>query len=108
MLLRNIYSADELEKMDIETEVKYTEIIYRLLEYYPLFEKTKDGNICGEVRRFLVEDLNDCYSTLKELRADIYHVSLAKIKFSSKKLCSLKSYFHSCTPQLWVSAKQTK
>ena len=65
------------------------------MEYYPLFEKTNYGNICGKVRRFLVEDLNDCYSTLKELRANFYHVSVPKRKFSFKKLSSLKSYLHS-------------
>ena len=53
LFLRNIYFADELEKMDIETEEKYTEIIYRLLEYYPLFETAiEDADICDEVRSF--------------------------------------------------------
>ena len=77
MFLRNIHSADELEKMDIETENKYTEGIYRLLEYYPLFKKaTEDYNdICDKIRSFLVEDLNNCYSMLHELRVDIYHVT---------------------------------
>ena len=61
--------------MDIETEGKYTKIIYRLFEYYPLFEKAlEDGDICDEVISFLFEDLNDCYTTIKELREDIYHV----------------------------------
>ena len=91
MFLRNIYSADECKKIDIEPEEKYTEIIYRLLEYHPLFEKAiEDGNICDKVRSFLVGDLNDCYSTLKELREDIYHVSVPKRKFSSKKTSSKK------------------
>ena len=69
LFLRNIYSADELKKLGIQTEEKYTE----------------DGDICDEVRSFLVEDLHDCYSTLKELREDIYHVSVPKRKFSSEK-----------------------
>ena len=85
MFLRNIYSADECKKIDIEPEEKYTEIIYRLLEYYPLFEKAiEDGDICDKVRSFLVGDLNDCYSTLKKLREDIYHY----IYHSSKKTSS--------------------
>ena len=47
--------------MEIETEVKYSDTIYRLLEYYPLFEKAlDDGDICDEVRNFLAEDLDDC------------------------------------------------
>ena len=79
LFLRNIYFADELEKMDIETEEKYTEIINRLLEYYPLFETAiEDGDICEEVRSFLIEDLNECYSTIKGLREDICHASVPK------------------------------
>ena len=64
--------------MEIKTE-KYSDTIYRLLEYYPLFEKAlDDGDICDEVRNFLAEDLDDCYSTLKELKDDILHVSVPK------------------------------
>ena len=56
-----------------------------MFEYYPLLEKTiEDCDICSEVRSVLVEDLNDCYSTLNELREDIYHVSVPKKKCSSK------------------------
>ena len=56
-----------------------------MFEYYPLFEKAiEDCDICNEVRSVLVEDLNDCYSTLNELREDIYHVSVPKKKCSSK------------------------
>ena len=65
--------------MEIEKEEKYSDTIYRLLEYYPLFEKAlDDGDICDEVRNFLAEDLDDCYSTLKELKDDILHVSVPK------------------------------
>ena len=71
----NINSGDELEEMDVETEEKYTGIIYRPLEYYPLFEKAiKNGDICDEVRSFLLENLKECYSTIGELREDICHV----------------------------------
>ena len=38
LFLSNIYYFDELQQMDIETEEKYIEILYRLLEFYPLFE----------------------------------------------------------------------
>ena len=73
--------------MEIETEEKYSDTIYRLLEYYPLFEKAlDDGDICDEVRNFLAEDLDDCYSTLKELKDDILHVSVPKKAFSSRKI----------------------
>ena len=68
LFLSNIYSVDKLEKMDLETEEKYPEIIYRLMEYYPLFENAaEDGDdICEKVTSFLVEDLNDCYFMLQE------------------------------------------
>ena len=58
-----------------------------MLEYYPLFEKAlNDGDTCDEVRNFLAEDLNDCYSTSKKLKDNILHVSLPKITFSSRKI----------------------
>ena len=69
--------------MEIETEEMYSDTIYRFLEYYPLFEKAlDDGDICDEVRNFLAEDLDDCYSTLKELKDNILHVSVPKKAFS--------------------------
>ena len=37
LFLRNICSLEDLKKMDIESEEKYTEIVHRLLEFYPLF-----------------------------------------------------------------------
>ena len=81
LFLRNIYSYNDLKKMDIESEEKYTEIVYRLLEFYPLFEKAVDvGDVADEVRNFLLEDLDDCYSTLAELKEEIYHVLLPKKK----------------------------
>ena len=39
LFLRNIYSADELEKLGIETEEKYAEIIYRLLGILSVIRK---------------------------------------------------------------------
>ena len=42
--------------MDIETEEKYCEIIFRLLELYPLFEKALyDSDVSDKVRLFLAE-----------------------------------------------------
>ena len=76
--------------MEIKTE-KYSDTIYRLLEYYPLFEKAlDDGDICNEIRNFLAEDLDDCYSTLKELKDNILHVLVPKRAFSSRKIFSEK------------------
>ena len=63
--------------MDIQTEEKYTEIIYRLLEFYSLFENAFDnGDVADEVMNF-------CYPTLMELKDDIQRVSLPKKGISS-------------------------
>ena len=81
LFLSNIYYFDELQHIE-----KYIEILYRLLEFYPLFETVlDDGHVSDEVRNFLVEDLSDCYETFNELRNDIQHVSFLKKKFSSEK-----------------------
>ena len=70
--------------MDIQTEEKYTEIIYRLLEFYPLFENAfDDDDVADEVMNFLLEDLDECYPTLMELKDDIQRVSLPKKGISS-------------------------
>ena len=80
--------------MEIEKEEKYSDTIYRLLEYYPLFEKPfNDDDICDEVRIFLTEDLDACYSTLKELKFNILHVSVPTKAFSSKKISFSEKLF---------------
>ena len=72
--------------MEIETEEKYTEIVQRLLEFYPLFEKAlDDGDVADEVRNFLLEDSDDCYSTLHEPKEEIHHVSLPNKRVAAKK-----------------------
>ena len=72
--------------MDIESAEKWTEIVHRLLEFYPLFEKAPgNGDVADEVRNFLLEDLDDCYSTLLELKNEIQHVSLPKKKVHNQK-----------------------
>ena len=37
------------------------------------------------MRDFLLEDSNNCYSTLQDLREEINHISIPKKKFASKK-----------------------
>lgn len=50
-------------------------IFGRLFEFYPQFEAVlNDGDISDEVCNFLLEDLDDCYLTLVELKDDIHHV----------------------------------
>ena len=57
-----------------------------MLGFCPLFEKAlDDGDVADEARKFLLEDLDDCYSTLAELKEEIYHVSLPKRRFITKK-----------------------
>ena len=72
--------------MNIENEENYEEILRRLIEFYPLFENAlQEGELCDEVRYFLLEDLNNCYPTLQDLREDINHISIPKKRFASKK-----------------------
>ena len=90
LFLRNIYTFNELKQMDIETE-ENTVKFFRLSEFYLLFEKAlDDGDVSDEVRNFLVEDLDDCYPTLMELKDNIHHISLPKKKFCAKKTFSEK------------------
>ena len=45
--------------MNIENEENYSDIIYRLIEHYPLFENAlQEGDMCDEVMNFLLEDLD--------------------------------------------------
>ena len=72
--------------MNIENKENYEEILRRPIEFYPLFESAlQDGKICYEVRDFLLEDLNNCYSTFQDLREEINHISIPKKRFASKK-----------------------
>ena len=51
--------------MDIETTEKYHQIIDRLFELYPMFEKAlDDGDMSDEFKKFMLEDLENCYTTL--------------------------------------------
>ena len=38
-----------------------------------------------KVTNFLLEDLDNCYPTLEDLREEIHHISIPKKKFNSKK-----------------------
>ena len=83
LFLRNIYSYENLKQMNIENEENYEDIIRRLIEYYPLFENAiQEDDMCDEVMNFLLEDLNNYYSTLEELREEI---SIPKKRFNLKK-----------------------
>ena len=54
LCLRNIYTSFELKEINIETTEKYREIVDRLFEVYPMFERAlDDGDMSDEFRNFL-------------------------------------------------------
>ena len=86
--LRNIYSSDELEQMDIETEKKYTDRLYRVFEFYSKFEAVpvqEEGDVSDEMLSSSREDLDDSYPTPIELKDDIHHVSIPPKKILSRR-----------------------
>ena len=71
--------------MTIESEEKYSEIVHKVLEYYPVFEEALEdcdeyNEICEEVKDFLVDYLNDAYDDLKELKENIQCIEVSKKK----------------------------
>ena len=71
--------------MNTEKEENYEEILQRLIQLYPLFENAlQGGELCDEVRNFMLEDLNINYSSLQDLREEIDHISIPKKRFASK------------------------
>ena len=72
--------------MNIENKENYKENLRKLIEFYPLFESAlQEGEMCNEVRDFLLEDLDSFYSTFQDLREDINHISVPKKRSASKK-----------------------
>ena len=72
--------------MKIENEKNYEEILRSLIEFCPLFQNAlQGGELCDEVRYFLLEDLDNCYPTFQDLGEEINHVSIPKKKFASEK-----------------------
>ena len=69
--------------MSIENKENYEE---KLIEFYHLFESAlQEGEMCDEVRDFLLQDLDNCYSIFQDLREEINHISIPKKRFASKK-----------------------
>ena len=87
LFLNNIYSYNELKQMNIENQKNYDEILWKLIEFYSLFENAlQEGELCDEVRDFMLEDLNNCYSTFQDLREETDHISICKRRFASDKI----------------------
>lgn len=88
LFLRNIYSEEELKKKKkIQHTNEYREILDRFLEVYPMLENVlEDGDISEGFKNFLVEDFDDSYPTLLDLKSDVEHINIPKKKFCSKKV----------------------
>ena len=93
LFLKNIYTYDDLKQMNIENEENYEEILGRLIQFYPLFENAlQEGELSNKLRNFILEDLDNNYSSLQDLREEIDHISVPEKRFASKKHYFLKSY----------------
>ena len=56
-----------------------------------VFESALDhGDMFNEFGDFLVEDLDNCYPMLSELRDDIHHINIPRKKYTSKNFFSDK------------------
>ena len=65
LFLSNIYSSTDLKEMDIDTTEKYCDIIYRLLELSPMFERALNiRDISDGFKNFMMEDLGKCFYNL--------------------------------------------
>ena len=79
LFLRNIYNDTELQKMKIEDIEKYYEILDRLAELFPVVERAlEDGDTWAEFEDFMLEELDDIYSTVNEMKEDIDNIAVAK------------------------------
>ena len=91
LLLKNIYSYEELEKIKIGSEEKFFVVVRRVFEYYPIFEETLQDcdeydQISDRVQDFLVEYLDDAYDDPKELRENIENIQVLKKRLFGKRL----------------------
>ena len=69
--------------MDVDTTEKYRDIIYRLLELSPMFERALDNEVMSnEFKNFMSEDLKNVSTTLTELKEDIDHIAISKRSFT--------------------------
>ena len=70
--------------MKIEDIEKYYEILDRLVELFPVVERAlEDGNTCTEFEDFMLEELDNIYSTVSEMKEDIDNIAVAKKKFAN-------------------------
>ena len=82
LFLRNICSDTDLKKMKIDDIEKYYEVFDRLVELFPVVESAlEDENTSSEFENFMLEDLDNLYSTAEELKETIDNVVLPKKRF---------------------------
>ena len=81
LFVRNIYSDTDLQKMKIDDIEKY-EIFDRHVELFPVVEGAlEDGNASVEFKDFMIEELDNVYSTVEELKETIDNVVVPKKRF---------------------------
>lgn len=91
--LRNIYSSDELEQMDIENEKKYTDRLYRVFEFYSKFEAVpvqEEGDVSDEMLSSSREDLDDSSQHQLSLRMIFTMFLSPPKKFYQEGICFQK------------------
>ena len=71
--------------MKIKTIEGYSDIVYKVLEYYQIFEEaledyTEYNQLCETIKDFLVDYIDDAYDDLIELKENIYYVEVPKEK----------------------------
>ena len=96
LFLRNIYSKADLQEMKINDNEKYYEIFDRLVELNPVVESALEDDIAStEFENFLLEDLNNLYSTAEKLKETIDNVfvpkKFVKIEFADKIIAFIYS-----------------
>ena len=82
LFLRNTYSDLDLQKMKIDDIEKYYEIFDMLVELFPVVESApEDENTSTEFEDFMLEELDNLYSTAEELKEATDNVVVPKKRF---------------------------
>ena len=79
---RNIYSNADLQEMKIDDIENYYEIFDKLVELSPVVETAlEDEDISDAFEDFMLEELNNLYSTVEELKETNDNVIVPKKRF---------------------------